>query len=111
MPADVEIAGVTVARGKQLMLLLGAANNDPTVFEDPRRLDLRRPNARDHVAFSSGPHYCLGASLARMEGEIAFGSLSERMPTLALAGKPVRKRTDLLRGFERIPVAVAGRHP
>ena len=110
-PADVQIGGVSVTRGKQLMLLLAAANNDPAVFDDPRRLDVRRPNARDHVAFSSGPHYCLGASLARLEGEIAFGSLSERMPTLALAGKPVRKRTDLLRGFERIPVAAGGRQP
>ena len=104
-PADVEIGGVTITKGKQLMLLLGAANHDPAVFDDPRRLDLTRANARDHVAFSSGHHYCLGASLARLEGEIAFASLSGRLPTLRPAGKAVRKRTDLLRGFERLPVA------
>ena len=104
-PTDVEIAGVVVPKGKQLMLLLAAANNDPAVFEDPRRLDITRANARDHIAFSSGPHYCVGASLARLEGEIAFGSLSSRLPQLRAAGPAVRKRTDLLRGYERIPVA------
>lgn len=103
-PDDVEIAGVVIPKGKQLMLLLAAANNDPAVFADPRRLDITRANARDHVAFSSGPHYCLGASLARLEGEIAFRDLSTRLPGLSAAGRPVRKRTDLLRGYERIPV-------
>lgn len=106
-PSEVEIGGAVIPKGKQLMLLLGAANNDPAVFDDPRRLDITRANARDHVAFSSGPHYCLGASLARLEGEIAFGALSGRLPGLRPAGPPVRKRTDLLRGYERIPV-VAG---
>jgi hypothetical protein len=105
-PSDVEIAGVQIPKGKQVMIVLGAANNDPTVFDDPRRVDITRANARDHVAFSSGPHYCLGASLARLEGEIAFRDLSERLPSLAFDGTPVRRRTDLLRGYERVPVTV-----
>lgn len=104
---DISIAGVTVPKGKQLMLLLAAANNDPAVFDEPRRLDITRANARDHVAFSSGPHYCLGASLARLEGEVAFRSLSTRMPSMRVSGRPVRKRTDLLRGYERFPVTAA----
>ena len=89
------------------MLLLASANHDPAVFDDPGRLDITRANAREHVAFSSGPHYCLGASLARMEGEVAFGDLTGRLPSLTLSGPAVRKRTDLLRGYERIPVTSA----
>lgn len=106
-PADVEIEGVVVPKGKQLMLLLAAANNDPSVFDAPRRLDLGRANARDHVSFSSGPHYCLGASLARLEGEVAFAHLTSRRPSLRPDGRAVRKRTDLLRGYERVPVTSA----
>ena len=104
---DVEIDGVPMTKGKQVMILLAAANRDPLVFDDPNRLDLTRANAKAHVAFSSGHHYCLGASLARLEGEVAFGDLSSRLPSLRIAAKPVRKRTDLLRGFERIPVSTA----
>lgn len=104
LPDDIEIGGVRMAKGKQLMIILGAANNDPAVFDEPRRLDLTRANARDHVAFSSGPHYCLGASLARLEADVAFGDLTTRRPGLVLAGSPVRKKTDVLRGFERVPV-------
>lgn len=103
LPDDVEIGGVRMAKGKQLMIILGAANNDPAVFDEPRRLDLTRPNARDHVAFSSGPHYCLGASLARLEAEVAFRDLTSR-PGLEVAAPPIRKKTDVLRGFERVPV-------
>jgi cytochrome P450 len=105
VPEDLELAGRTLPKGKQLMIVLGAANNDPSVFEDPRRLDITRANARDHVAFSSGPHYCLGASLARLEGEVAFRDLTARVPSLSLAGSPVRRGTDLLRGYERVPVS------
>jgi cytochrome P450 len=106
VPDDVEFAGRLIPKGQQVMILLGAANNDPAVFDDPRRLDITRANARDHVAFSSGPHYCLGASLARLEGEVAFRDLTTRVPSLALDGAPIRRRTDLLRGYERVPVAV-----
>jgi cytochrome P450 len=101
---DVELAGHVLPKGKQVLILLGAANNDPDVFDDPRRLDITRANAKDHVAFSSGPHYCLGASLARLEGEVAFRDLSERLPSLTLDGTPVRRPTDLLRGYERVAV-------
>ena len=106
LPDDVELEGVRLTKGKQVMILLGSANNDPAVFEDPRRLDITRANARDHVAFSSGPHYCLGASLARLEGEVAFRDLTARLPRLELEGRPVRRRSDLLRGYQRVPVSV-----
>ena len=104
LPEDVEIGGVTMPKGKQVMIVIGSANNDPTVFDAPRQLDLTRANARDHVAFSSGPHYCLGASLARLEADVAFRDLTTRLPGLTITGRPVRKKTDILRGFERIPV-------
>ncbi|HUP86759.1 MAG TPA: cytochrome P450 [Acidimicrobiales bacterium] len=107
VPDDVHIGGFIVPKGKQLMLLLAAANHDPAVFDEPRRLDTTRANARDHVAFSSGPHYCLGASLARLEGEVAFRSLSTRLPSMQVSGRPARKRTDLLRGYQRISVDAA----
>jgi cytochrome P450 len=101
---DVSLGGIEIPKGKQALVLIGSANNDPSVFEDPRRLDITRANARDHVSFSSGAHYCLGASLARLEGEVAFSAFTERFPGLRLAGKPLRKRTDLLRGYERVAV-------
>ena len=76
---DVEIRGVSIARGETVHCLLGAANRDPGHFPDPDRFDPERPNARDHLAFGAGRHFCLGASLARIEAEQAlarvFGGL------------------------------------
>ena len=105
-PDDVELAGHVLPKGKQVMLIIGAANNDPTVFDNPRRLDITRANARDHVAFSSGAHYCLGASLARLEGDVALTALAAAFPDMRLAGNPRRRPTDLLRGYESVPVTV-----
>ena len=65
--ADTEVAGIAVPAGTRITCLLGAANRDPAVFETPERFDIRRPNAKAHVAFSGGNHFCLGASLSRME--------------------------------------------
>ena len=101
---DTEVAGVPVAAGQPVMTLLGGANRDPDVFAEPQRFDVGRPNAGDHVAFSSGIHYCLGAGLARMEGEVGLRALFERFPDLALAGTPHRRATRVLRGYETMPV-------
>ena len=101
---DTEVAGVPVAAGRPVMTLLGGANRDPDVFAEPQRFDVGRPNAGDHVAFSSGIHYCLGAGLARMEGEVGLRALFERFPDLALAGTPHRRATRVLRGYETMPV-------
>jgi cytochrome P450 len=87
-------------------VLLGAANRDPDVFVDPARLDVRRANARDHLAFSGGIHYCLGAGLARLEGVVGLQALSERFPDLRVAGPPVRRDLQTLRGFEQLPVVL-----
>jgi cytochrome P450 len=69
---DVEISGVRVQQGAKLLLLLGAANRDPAVFPEPDRLDIRRPNAREHLSFGAGPHLCLGAPLARLKAKVVL---------------------------------------
>jgi hypothetical protein len=102
---DLELEGQPLKRGQQIAVVIGAANNDPAVFADPRRLDLTRANASQHIAFSSGPHFCLGASLAKLEGEVAFETLLERCRDLRPAERAVRRKNELMRGFEHLPVA------
>jgi hypothetical protein len=87
-------------------MLLGAANRDPEVFPDPGRFDVTRANARDHLAFSAGIHYCVGAGLARLEGAVALRALTERFPDLRVSGRPVRRDLHTLRGFEHLPVTL-----
>jgi cytochrome P450 len=73
------------------------------VFADPERFDVTRENARDHVSFSGGRHYCLGASLARMEGEVGLRALAGRFPDLRLLPGATRRPTRVLRGYESLP--------
>lgn len=102
----VELSGVPVRRGQWVVLMLAAANRDPAVFIEPDRFDITRANAADHLAFSSGIHYCLGAALARMELAAAFRALAIRFPKLRVSG-PVRMRPGTtLRGPRRLPVAI-----
>jgi cytochrome P450 len=100
----IEHKGVVFEPGQQVSFLLGAANRDPDVFDHPERLDLSRAENR-HLAFGAGIHYCLGAPLARLEGEIAFQTLARRMPHLALATDTMVYRDNfVLRGLEQLPV-------
>ncbi|MBG0816688.1 cytochrome P450 [Planomonospora sp. ID82291] len=88
---DVGIGGLTVRRGEAAVAVLAGANRDPRVFADPDRLDItREPDGRreTHVGFGHGMHYCLGAALARQEGEVALAALLRRFPDLALAVAP-----------------------
>ncbi|MBS0221790.1 MAG: cytochrome P450 [Proteobacteria bacterium] len=103
---DMEVVGCPVKAGDEIMLVLGAANRDPSVFSDPHRLDVTR-DARKHVAFGGGIHHCLGAALARMEGEIAFRTLLDRFDMIELAGPPTRRPTFTLRGLESLPVKLS----
>ena len=105
------VHGVPVAEGEWLILLLAGANRDPRVFPDPHVFDATRPNARDHVAFASGIHFCLGAALARMEGEVALQALFERFPGLGPAGSGRRRGTVILRGHESLPVVLGPSTP
>ena len=86
--------------------MLAAANRDPAVFHDPGRFDISRRNAADHLAFSGGIHYCLGAALARMELAAAFRALAIRFPKLRVAGPVVMRPGTTLRGPRRLPVAI-----
>ena len=104
---DLELAGQSVRTNQPITLLLGGAGRDPEIFPDPQRYDLDRENSADHLAFSAGPHYCLGAALARMEGAVAFRALAERLPRLRRAGRPRRRDNLTLRGFRSLPVAIA----
>jgi cytochrome P450 len=101
---DTEVARRQVPAGSFIVLLLGGANRDPAVFPDPHRFDMRRANAAQNLAFSSGIHYCIGATLARLEGEIGLRALFRRFPDLSLADTPRRRPTRVLRGYDTIPV-------
>ncbi|MFD5246298.1 cytochrome P450 [Amycolatopsis sp. NPDC058340] len=103
---DTEIGGAPIARGAIVSTVLAGANRDPEIFDDPAVFDVGRANARDHVSFGAGRHYCLGASLARMEGEIGLRSIFERFPGLRLLGGARRRETRILRGFETLPAAL-----
>jgi cytochrome P450 len=101
---DIEVGGKVLPKGKQAVVLLAAANHDPAHFPDPRRIDVTRsPNP--HRSFSFGAHFCLGASLARLEGTIALAELARRFPRIELETDAlVHKDTMVLRGLEAMPV-------
>ena len=99
-----ELAGRTLPPGSFVTTILAGANRDPKVFDEPDRFDVTRPNAREHISFSSGRHYCLGASLARMEGEVGLRAIFERYPDLKLLPGAQRRTTRILRGWRTLPV-------
>ncbi|MFG1946070.1 cytochrome P450 [Nonomuraea sp. NPDC048826] len=102
--ADAELDGVMVPAGTMTMALVGAANRDPAVFPDPDRFDVGRAPGR-HLAFGLGIHFCLGAPLARLEGEVALAALAGTAPDLELADPDPPYRENLvLRGLARLPV-------
>lgn len=103
---DLEIAGHPVARDSFVSLILAAANRDAAVFPEPTAFDVRRENAGRHLAFSGGRHFCLGAALARLEGEVGLRCLFDRFPQLAAAGPGTRRETRVLRGWANLPVRV-----
>jgi cytochrome P450 len=87
-----------------VVIYLAAANRDPMVFDDPQRFDVRRPNAGKHLAFSGGRHFCLGAALARIEGEVGLRQFFTHFPDVQLAGAGLRRDTRVLRGWVQLPV-------
>jgi cytochrome P450 len=102
---DVTIGGTRVPAGEMVMTFIGAADRDPAHFADPDRLDIGRRENR-HVAFGYGIHFCLGAPLARVEGQIAINTLAQRLPKLALTTDAPEFRMSLtLRGLKSLPVA------
>ena len=102
---DVELHGEKLREGEQVILMYPAANRDPAVFDDPDRFDVRRdPNPQ--LAFGFGPHFCMGAALARLELKVMFSELLRRLPDLHLAGDPLpRRASNFISGPEAMPVA------
>jgi cholest-4-en-3-one 26-monooxygenase len=102
---DVELHGQTLHEGDQVMLMYPAANRDAAVFDGADRLDVRRsPNP--HLAFGFGPHFCMGASLARIELKVMFSELLRRLPDLQLVGEAApRRASNFISGPEAMPVA------
>ncbi|MDT4982640.1 MAG: hypothetical protein QOF95_130 [Pseudonocardiales bacterium] len=100
-----EVAGQAVWRGQVVLTLIGGANRDPLVYDDPAQFDIQRPPSAEHLAFSSGIHYCLGQPLARLEASIAFAALAERLPDLRRDGRVVRRNASTIRGPLRLPLA------
>jgi pimeloyl-[acyl-carrier protein] synthase len=103
-PEDVELGGRQIRRRQAVIAVMGAANRDPERFPEPDRLDLGRQDNR-HLAFGWAGHFCFGAPLARIEGQIAFGALLSRFPDLQLEPEPLAWRENLgLRGLKALPV-------
>ena len=108
---ETTVAGRTLPRGALVVTMLGGANRDPEVFDTPAVFDVGRANAREHVSFSGGRHFCLGAALARLEGEVGLRTLFDRFPDLALEPGARRTTTRVLRGWEHLPVRLGTRLP
>ena len=101
---DTEIGGVEVKKGQKIAALLGSANHDDEIFEDPTRLDLTRsPNP--HIGFGAGIHFCIGAPLARLEMSTALPELIRSFPSLELTAEPTQRPTCVLRGYEKVLVS------
>lgn len=103
---DTEIAGTPIARDSRVLVLLGAANRDPSRFTDPDTFDPGR-DERPHMSFGAGLHYCLGSVLSKLEGRVALPMLMRRFPDLALAGDPGERTTLMLRGYSSLPVVLS----
>ncbi len=103
--ADIALGGAAVRRGDLVTVSLAGANRDPATFADPDRLDLHRPNGRQHLAFAIGPHFCVGAQLARLEAAAALSAVLDQLP-----GVRARSRSPECAVWARLPqAAVAAR--
>jgi cytochrome P450 len=107
---DLELGGRQIRRREAVIAIMGAANRDPDRFPDPNRLDIARTDNR-HLAFGWAAHFCFGAALARIEGQVSFSTILRRMPELALERSPLVWRTNLgLRGLVALPIRYQPHH-
>jgi len=102
---DTVIGDVRVAKGEKIAALLGAANRDPAVFDEPDRFDVTRSD-NPHLGFGAGIHFCVGAPLARVELQTSLRTLLSRFPRLALASDPPRRPEFVIRGVRSLPVTI-----
>jgi len=104
-PEDTELGGKKILKGQSVIAVMGAANRDPERFPNPDKLDITRKDNK-HVAFGAGAHFCFGAPLARIEGQVAFETLLRRFGNIALTSEPLAWRENLgLRGLLALPIA------
>lgn len=102
---DVELGGVRIPASEKVLLLLASANRDPEHWEAPDRFDLSR-RVQGHVGFGVGVHVCIGQVIARMEGELLLAALAQRVASIDLAGPPIRRFNNAVRGFASLPLEV-----
>lgn len=102
--ADTEVRGQPLREGEKIVMWYGSANRDEDVFADAHRFDIRRANARDHLAFGIGQHFCLGANLARLQLRTIFTEVLSRIPDMELAGAPRRLRSNFINGVKEMRV-------
>ena len=107
----VEVGGTRIRENGGIIVLVGGANRDPAVFENPNEFNPDRPNNRDHLAFSAGIHYCLGAGLARLEGASALKALFTRFPDLHATGRIHYRRTRNIYGIRHLPLTGRATQP
>jgi cytochrome P450 len=101
---DYTLGGTKIAKGDWVLLSYQSANRDETVFDEPFRFDVTRPDAGKHLAFGFGRHYCLGAHLARLEVKALFKELIPRLASIELAGTPSLMHSTLVSGPTHLPV-------
>jgi cytochrome P450 len=101
---DIEFQGHRIEEGQAVTVFIGAANRDPAQYQDPARLDVTRGDVR-HLSFGHGPHYCLGAPLARLEGQVAISTLVRRFPHMRTLDEQVVWRDNFaLRGLQSLHI-------
>jgi cytochrome P450 len=100
----VELGGQQIAAGEQVIIWYASGNRDEAVFTDPMCFDIHRDNARRHLAFGTGPHFCLGASLARLEAKVFFEEFLPRVTNIELTAPPTRLRSNFTNGIKRMPI-------
>ena len=106
-PAELRIRETTIGPGQIVAALVGAANHDPAAYPDPHRFDITRSPGRIPLTFGAGAHFCIGAALARLQGEVALTRILERFPHLEPAGDPTWRNSIVLRGVRSLPLAVS----
>jgi cytochrome P450 len=107
LSADVDYGGHAMQRGQFVILGIGGCNRDPRAFDDPDGFDISRPSVR-HLSFGAGVHFCVGAALARLEGQIALHALVSRLEDPVIAAEPRWASSVALRGFDALRIRVVG---
>jgi cytochrome P450 len=108
---DIEVGGEIIPKGRTVYPCLATANRDPEAFVEPETFDLRREDARKHLAFGLGPHFCLGNALARIEAQVAFEQMARHFPEVALVDDdPPWGSNAMLRGIQRLPIILGPKH-